>query len=85
MEAVLAGVAMFFFVALKAAQQRNVAFLHYWPVLPTSLLMAITEVYVISVVVKVGYDPLVVAAIGTGAGLGAMVAMYLHSRIFKRK
>lgn len=73
---------MFIFVALKAWQQRNVAGLHYWPVVPTSLLMALAEVYVISVIVRVGYDLPVVTAIGFGAGLGAMAAMYLHNRVF---
>ena len=85
MEILYAGLAMFAFVFLKAWQQRNVAFDHYWPVLPTSLLMALTEVYVISIIVRVGYDIPIVLAIGTGAGLGALLAMVLHKHIFRRK
>ena len=81
-EALTAGVAMYVFVALKAWQTRNVAGLEYWPVIPTSLLMALGEVYVISVIVRVGYDLTIVLAIGLGAGLGCMTAMYLHQRIF---
>ncbi len=85
MEILYAGLAMFAFVFLKAWQQRNVAFDHYWPILPTSLLMALTEVYVISIIVRVGYDIPTVLAIGTGAGIGALLAMVLHKRVFRRK
>ena len=81
-ETISAGIAMFIFVALKATQQRNVAFDHYWPVMPTSLLMAFTEVYVISVIVRVGYDVVTTLAIGFGAGLGALLAMWAHKKVF---
>ena len=83
MEIVYAGLAMFAFVFLKAFQQRNVAFDHYWPVIPISLLMACAEVYVISAVVRGGYDLTLVLSIGCGSGLGALLAMYLHRRIFR--
>lgn len=85
MEILLAGAAMFCFVFLKAFQQRNVAFDHYWPVLPCSILMAATEVYVISVIVRSGYDLALVGAIGIGSGIGALVAMVLHKHIFRRR
>ena len=75
---------MFVFVFLKAFQQRNVAGSHYLPVIPTSLAMAATEVYVIAVIVRLGYDPYLVASIGIGAGLGATAAMYAHDKIFGR-
>ena len=82
-EIIYATLAMFAFVFLKAFQQRNVAFDHYWPVIPTSWLMAAAEVYVIATIVRIGYDFVLVAAIGTGAGAGALVAMWLHKRIFR--
>ncbi len=72
--------AMFIFVFLKAFQQRNVAFNHYWPVIPTSLLMALAEVYVIALIATTGYDLRLVLSIGFGAGCGAVVAMFLHNR-----
>lgn len=84
MEIILASCAMFLFVFFKAFQQRNVAFDHYWPVVPVSVCMAATEVYVISVIVRTGYDPLLVGGIGLGSGVGAMLAMYLHRRLFRR-
>ena len=80
-----ASAAMFAFVFLKAFQQRNVAFDHYWPVVPTSWLMAATEVYVIATIVRLGYDLYLVAALGTGAGFGALAAMWLHKHIFGRQ
>ena len=85
MEILYAASAMCFFVFLKAAQQRNVAFDHYWPVMPISLLMAATEVYVISTIVRLGYDLYLVLAVGTGAGVGALAAMVLHKRFFKKE
>jgi hypothetical protein len=83
MEILYAGVAMFAFVFLKAFQQRNVAFDHYLPVVPTSIAMAFCEVYVIAVVVRVGYHVPTVLSVGIGAGLGALGAMALHKRIFR--
>ena len=84
MEIVFAGVASFIFVFLKAFQQRNVAFDHVWPVIPISLAMAATEIYVISSVVVLGYSGWLVLAVGLGAGVGAVLAMLLHKRIFRR-
>lgn len=72
--------ASFVFVFLKAFQQRNVAFDNYRWVLPTSMGMAATEVYVISVIAAKGYAILAVLGMGLGAGAGALVAMYLHGK-----
>lgn len=82
----LAGGIYFFYVFFKAAQQRNVAFLHYKWILPISYAMAATEVFVISLVtlnvVQRGGITLDMAwfalSIGTGGGLGALLAMRLH-------
>lgn len=89
MNELLAGLAYFIFVFFKAFQQRNVAFMHYRWVLPTSYLMACTEVFVISLVAHeavqgLSWDLLWFAAtIGTGGGLGAVVSMWLHHRYIK--
>jgi len=76
----LAAAAMFVFVFLKAFQQRNVAFDHYLPIIPISWGMAVMEVYVISRIVLLGFDPILVLLIGTGSGLGALSAAVLHKR-----
>ncbi len=85
MEILYASFAMFCFVFLKAFQQRNVAFDHYWPVVPISWLMVAAEFYVIVAVVSVGYSFALIAAVGISAGVGSMLAMLLHKRIFRRK
>lgn len=72
--------ASFIFVFLKAFQQRNVAFDHYWWVAPTSFGMAATEVYVISTIVITGYSLSVVLGMGAGGATGALIAMYLHRK-----
>ncbi len=84
MELWAAMLALFVFVFLKAFQQRNVAFDHYWPVLPISICMAACEFYVIAYVVSEGYDLVKVLAIGSAGGTGTLIAMLLHKRIFSR-
>jgi hypothetical protein len=86
MNVLFAGLAMFVFVFLKAFQQRNVAFdAPAWVVIITSLFMAATEVYVITAIVLEGYSVPLVASIGLGAGIGAVLAMRLHGLLFKRE
>ncbi len=103
----IAGIAYFVFVFFKAFQQRNVAFDHYWPVLPISYLMAMSEVLVIGgVSLRVGVTLFEIVdgqlvfvyelakikelvpmmwAIGTGGGIGAMSAMWIHGKVWRKK
>lgn len=78
-------VASFIFIFLKAFQQRNVAFNHYLAVIPTSLLMAVVEVFAIAEIAAEGWSIPVVLAVGMASGLGALTAMGLHGFIFKTK
>lgn len=87
MTQLIAGLAYFIFVFFKAFQQRNVAFMHYAWVMPTSYLMAFTEVIVISLVAYeatqqgLSWNMLwFAAAIGTGGGLGAVMSMWIHHK-----
>ena len=73
------------FVFLKAFQQRNVAYDNYVAVMPTSFLMAAAEVYVIGSVAGSGWHFPLVAAIGIGAGLGCIGAMWAHHHIFIKR
>lgn len=75
----------FIYVFLKAGQQRNVAFDHYWMVPPFSFGMAATEVYIISVIAVDGYSIWAVLGMGAGGALGALIAMFLHKKYFGRK
>ena len=83
----LAGLAHCAFVFVKAFQMRNVAFMHYRWVMPTSLFMSCTEVIVIGYVaiqaVAVSSILLLwplVLAMGIGGGVGCLAAMYLHHK-----
>lgn len=79
--------AYFLFVFFKAFQQRNVAFDHYFWVMPLSYLMSTTEVIVISMVAIDATNannwtdmiPILIG-VGTGGGIGALLAMYLHKK-----
>lgn len=73
-------VASFVFIFLKAFQQRSVAFDNYVWVVPTSLAMAATEVFVIANIATRGWHVGLVLTIGLGSGLGALGAMLLHRR-----
>jgi hypothetical protein len=86
-EILLAGAAYFFFVFLKAFQQRNVMGLHYRWIMPISYAMAATEIFVISIVAikAVNYTSLtdlisLALSVGTGGGLGALAGMFIHNK-----
>lgn len=72
--------ASFVFIFLKAFQQLNVVHKQYLWVLPTSLFMAVCEVYVIVATAKNGWG-WIVLVIGLGSGLGAISSMYVHERL----
>jgi hypothetical protein len=77
---VLAGLASYVFVGLKAFQQLNVVRGLYRWVLPTSLAMAACEVYVVANIARMGVSLPLVLSLGVGAGLGAMTSMAAHGR-----
>lgn len=77
--------ASFVFIFLKAWQQKNVAFDHYLWIVPTSVLMAVVEVYVIANIATKGYSWWLVASVGVGSGLGALASAWLHNKVLKKK
>ena len=91
-QAAVAGAAHFVFVFFKAAQQRNVAFMHYRWVVPISFFMSAMEVFVLSLVAMkaVTTDNILemwpyVLTLGLGGGLGAILAMYIHHKYIGAK
>lgn len=80
----LAFVASFTFVFLKALQQLNVAHANYAWIVPTSFAMAACEVYTIAATASSGWG-LIIIPIGGGAGLGAMLAVYIHKRYVRKQ
>lgn len=91
-EAAIAGLAHLVFVFFKAFQQRNVAFMHYWWVLPVSFAMSITEVFVLSLVAIRAVQSANVLlmwpfalSLGLGGGIGALIAMWAHYKYIGKK
>lgn len=80
----IVGVAQFFFVFLKAFQQRNVAWASFPWIPPTSYAIAGFEVMVIWNIAQsgLGWNQywILVFAMGTGGLSGALLATYLHKR-----
>jgi hypothetical protein len=91
MEFLAACAAVFLFVALKSAQQRNVAFDYYILILPTSLLMGFCEFFIMGYValraVEHGFSWAFFGQallLGLSAGLGSLTATVLHGKFLRR-
>jgi hypothetical protein len=78
----LAFAASFGFIALKSWQQLNVVRKAYWWIVPTSMLMAVCEVYVIANVAQYGWGWLVFW-VGLGGGLGSLSATLVHWKFIR--
>lgn len=82
--------AQFAFVFLKAFQQRSVIHNTRWAVFPTSMTMAVFEVFVYASVASTymahgwGAAAVMAIAMGIGGGSGCLTAMSLHDRIMGR-
>lgn len=76
--------ASFGYVFLKAFQQKSVAGDNYIAIIPVSLGLAAMEVFTVAKIAETGWHILTVLAIGLSAGTGAIVAMLVHNRIFKK-
>ena len=74
----------FCYVGLKVWQQKNVIGNHYGWMVPTSYLMALAEVYGVSVVSHSGFRWAIVLAVGSGAWMGGVLAMWAHNRFQTR-
>lgn len=75
--------ASFGFIFLRAFQQLNVVHNNHGWVVPTSIAMAAAEAVVIVNIARAGWQILLVLCVGVGAGLGSLVAMYLHKRFIR--
>lgn len=73
------------FIFLKSFQQLHVVKKQYAWIVPTSMLMAFVEVYVVATTAKNGWEIALVFLIGLGSGLGSLSATYLHTKRFKEK
>lgn len=72
--------ASFSFIFLKSIQVLNVAHHAYRWVIPTAMVMAIAESYVVVYLYEAGvsHDMILISFVGIGSGLGAMASMFVH-------
>lgn len=77
-------VASFSYVAVRAFQQRNVAFDNYKWIIPTSYIMAAIDIYIVATIARQGWNITLVLTNGTAACLGCLFAMWVHKRFVKK-
>lgn len=75
-------VVSFFYVALRSWQQLNVVRRQYLMIVPTSLMMAAADAFIITSIATAGWG-WIVLAFGLGGGTGSICATFLHYRWFK--
>lgn len=68
------------YVALRSWQQLNVVRRRYWWIVPTSMLMAMGDVFLITAFARSGWVWSVILSAGVGGGLGSLAATVLHHR-----
>lgn len=81
---VAAGLISFVSVFFKALQNRNYNFDNYKLVIPTSWMIAACELYLLSLFIRDGITVIYVLVVGTGSGLGGILAMKLHTKYLKK-
>lgn len=77
---IMAFVSSFGFIFLKAWQQLNVVHYQLAWIVPTSLAMAVAEVYVVVSAAHTGYG-WIILPIGLGSGLGALSSTMLNKKL----
>lgn len=80
----MAFAASFVFIYTKSWQQLNVQHRLYWLIVPTSMAMAVCEVWVIANAAHSGWG-WIVLPIGVGSGLGSLSATYIHHTMMRKK
>lgn len=89
MNELIAGVVYFWAVFAKAFQQRNVAFVNYKMIMPISYVLAAADVTVFALITWTAMETdniigmiWMAVAVGTGGGIGALSAMWIHHKWF---
>ncbi len=75
--------ATFVVVFGRAIQQMNVVGGHYLPAALTPYLIAVGEVMAVLLIVDTGWTA--IPYVGTGGALGAVSAMWVHRKIWRKK
>lgn len=77
----VSALAAFVKVFLSVFQSRNFTLDRDPYVLPTSILLAAVDLYIMSFIAKQGFSLTSVLVVGTSSGLGALASMHLHRRV----
>lgn len=80
----LAAAANFFWILLKALQQRNVAFGNLIPIVLVSYFLAASEIIMVYTIASTGIIWPLILAMGTSGALGCICAVKLHEYYLKR-
>lgn len=72
-----------FQVALRAFQQRNVMGGHLLAALPVSVLMTLSQNYIIDFISTVGFSLTIGVTMGIAGWLGMCFSVKLHERLFR--
>jgi hypothetical protein len=83
MQLALIALTSFSYVFLRAFQQLNVQSHTYYLVLPTSMCMALGDVFLVTNYARHGVGWALVLVVGVSSGLGSIAAMYLRKRFIK--
>lgn len=74
----------FIYIFVKAFQQLNVMKAEYMWMVPTSVIMAACEVFIIGTA-ALSQQWWIFLPIGVGGGTGCMLSVYVHSKLKERK
>jgi len=83
MELALIALTSFSYVFLRAFQQLNVQSYSYALVLPTSMCMALGDVFLVTNYARHGVGLALVIVVGISSGVGSVCAMYIRKRMVK--
>ena len=76
-------VAAMLYVFLRSLQQLNVMRERYAWILPTSVAMAATDVFVIAVIAAQGWNLPLVLVLGVSGGIGSIFAVLFHKKFVR--
>ena len=72
------------YVFSRSFQQKNVQHSKYWFILPTSMVMGVLDVVLITKAAQRGLDWKLCVAFGLGGGIGSIIAVFIHNHFIHK-